>query len=142
MKISRCYMSHFLSLLESFQTVIKRSRMMLTNQHCIVINTFNRRSIKPIQDSILCVSNFHMYILEYRTFRTKDFSHKSFSTSFGTFAQFLVVISHNNYKWETSVSAGFAHNEFRPRSVSPITRMVSPRHKFDSPRLTVSDYPG
>ena len=40
------------------------------------------------------------------------------------------------------VSAGFAHNEFRPRSVSPITRMVSPRHKFDSPRLTVSDYPG
>ena len=34
-----------------------------------------------------------------------------------------------------SVSAGFALNEFRPRSVSPITRMVSPR-------LTVSDYPG
>lgn len=43
---------------------------------------------------------------------------------------------------DTWVSAGFAHNEFRPRSVSPITRMVSPRHKFDSPRLTVSDYPG
>ena len=41
-----------------------------------------------------------------------------------------------------AVSAGFAHNEFRPNSVSPITRMVSPRHKFDSPRLTVSDYPG
>ena len=33
-----------------------------------------------------------------KTFRTKDFSHKSFSTSFGKFAQFLVVISHNNYK--------------------------------------------
>ena len=33
-----------------------------------------------------------------RSFRTKDFSHKSFSTSFGPFAQFLVVISHNNHK--------------------------------------------
>ena len=33
------------------------------------------------------------------------------------------------------VSAGFAHNEFRPRSVSPIMRMVSPRHKFDSIKL-------
>ena len=38
-----------------------------------------------------------------RTFCTKDFSHKSFSTSFGPFAQFLVVISHNNYNWETSI---------------------------------------
>ena len=38
-----------------------------------------------------------------RSFRTKDFSHKSFSTSFGPFAQFLVVISHNNHKWETSI---------------------------------------
>ena len=37
-------------------------------------------------------------IQEYRTFRTKDFSHKSFSTSFGLFTQFLVVISHNNYE--------------------------------------------
>ena len=35
---------------------------------------------------------------EYRTFRTKDFSHKSFSASFGPFAQFLEVVSHNNYK--------------------------------------------
>ena len=35
---------------------------------------------------------------EYRTFCTKEFSHKSFSTSFGTFTQFLVVILHNNYK--------------------------------------------
>ena len=33
-----------------------------------------------------------------RSFRTKDFSHKSFSTSFRPFAQFLVVISHNNHK--------------------------------------------
>ena len=33
-----------------------------------------------------------------RSFRTKDFSHKSFSTSFGLFAQFLVVILHNNHK--------------------------------------------
>ena len=40
---------------------------------------------------------------EYWTFRTNNFSHKSFSTSFGPLAQFLVVISHNNYKWETSV---------------------------------------
>ena len=31
-------------------------------------------------------------------FAQKTFSHKSFSTSFGKFAQFLVVISHNNYK--------------------------------------------
>ena len=45
----------------------------------------------------------YIYIYEYRTFHTKDFSHKSFSTSFGPFAQFLVVISHNNYKWETSI---------------------------------------
>ena len=37
-------------------------------------------------------------LAEYRTFRTKDFSHKSFSTDFGTFAQCLVVITHNNYK--------------------------------------------
>ena len=28
----------------------------------------------------------------------QDFSHKSFSTGFGLFAQFLVVISHNSYK--------------------------------------------
>ena len=28
----------------------------------------------------------------------KDFLHKSFSTSFGPFAQFLVVISHNYHK--------------------------------------------
>ena len=33
-----------------------------------------------------------------KTFPTKDFSHKSFSTSFGPFALFLVVISHNNHK--------------------------------------------
>ena len=33
-----------------------------------------------------------------RSFCTKDFSHKSFSTSFRPFAQFLVVISHNNHK--------------------------------------------
>ena len=33
---------------------------------------------------------------------TGDFAPKTFSTSFGSFAQFLVVISHNNYKWETS----------------------------------------
>ena len=37
-------------------------------------------------------------LAEYRTFRTKDFLHKSFSTDFGTFAQFLVVISLNNYR--------------------------------------------
>ena len=30
--------------------------------------------------------------------RRRDFSHKSFSTSFGPFTQFLVVISHNNFK--------------------------------------------
>ena len=35
---------------------------------------------------------------KYRTFHTKDFLHKSSCTSFGPFAQFLVVISHNNYK--------------------------------------------
>ena len=46
--------------------------------------------IKPI-----CLGNW--------SFRTKDFSHKSFSTSFGPFAQFLVVILHNNHKWETSI---------------------------------------
>ena len=40
---------------------------------------------------------------KYRTFHTKDFLHKSSSTSFGPFAQFLVVISHNNYKWETLI---------------------------------------
>ena len=33
----------------------------------------------------------------------KRLSHKSFSTSFGPFAQFLVAISHNNYNWETSL---------------------------------------
>ena len=38
-----------------------------------------------------------------RSFRAKYFSQKSFSTSFGPFAQFLVVISHNNHKWETSI---------------------------------------
>ena len=50
-----------------------------------------------------CIFSFWNILQEYRTFRTKDFSHKSFSTSFGTFAQFLVVISHDNYKWETSI---------------------------------------
>ena len=55
-------------------------------------------------------ADFNMFQMTYKynsvsseTFRTKDFSHKSFSTSFGPFAQFLVVISHNNYKWETLV---------------------------------------
>ena len=38
------------------------------------------------------------YNKEYRMFHTKDFSHKSFSTSFGLCAQFLEVILHNNYK--------------------------------------------
>ena len=37
------------------------------------------------------------------TFRTNDFSNKSSGTSFGLFAQFLGVISHNNYKGETSI---------------------------------------
>ena len=42
---------------------------------------------------------------------------------FRTFCWFLYV---PNYRPVSKVSAGFAHNEFRPRSVSPITRMVSP----------------
>ena len=50
---------------------------------------------------------FHWFSFSYahegnRTFCTKDFLHKSFSTSFGSFTQFLVVILHNNQKWETS----------------------------------------
>ena len=40
---------------------------------------------------------------KYRTFHTKNFLHKSSSTSFGPFAQFLEVILHNNYKWETLI---------------------------------------
>ena len=61
----------------------------------------NKNKIKPEQ-SLIPQSN-HFIGDEYRTFRTKDFSHKSVSTSFGLFAQFLEVISHNNYKWETSI---------------------------------------
>ena len=41
----------------------ERSRMMVTIQHSIILNTFNRQSTKPLQDSILCVSNFHIYML-------------------------------------------------------------------------------
>ena len=37
--------------------------MMVATQHCIILNTFIRQSTKPIQDSILCVSNLHMYII-------------------------------------------------------------------------------
>ena len=62
--------------------------------------------MEMIQNLPMFVSHMHIVVMhitavssyEYRTFRTKDFSHKSFSTSFGPFAQFLVVISHNNYK--------------------------------------------
>ena len=37
--------------------------MMVATQHCIILNPFIRQSTKPIQDSILCVSNLHMYII-------------------------------------------------------------------------------
>ena len=66
-------------------------------------------NIIPILDSLiqmfpiiiqLGISQFFpvIYAKGNWTFCTKDFSDKSFSTSFGLFAQFLVVISHNNYK--------------------------------------------
>ena len=44
----------------SFQRVTERSRMVLTIQHHIILNTFNRQSTKTKLDNILCVSNFHL----------------------------------------------------------------------------------
>lgn len=50
-------------MLECFQKVVERFRKMITIQHCIILDTFNRQFTKPKQDSILCVSNFHIYML-------------------------------------------------------------------------------
>lgn len=51
-----------MSFLDSFQ---RHRKIPNDGNHPILrnTNTFNRQSTKPIQDSILCVSNFHMYML-------------------------------------------------------------------------------
>ena len=57
-------------MLECFQKVVERFRKMITImiQHCIILDTFNRQSTKPKQDSILCVSNFPMNNLKFWCF--------------------------------------------------------------------------
>ena len=55
-----CFRSHCVSLFGSFQKVTERSRMVVTIQHHIIWNTFNRQSAKIILDNIQCTSNFNM----------------------------------------------------------------------------------
>lgn len=59
-KILMCFRSHCVSLFGSFQKVTERSRMVVTIQHHIIWNTFNRQSAKIILDNIQCTSNFNM----------------------------------------------------------------------------------
>ena len=62
-KISRCFRSYFVSLFESFQKVTERSRMIVTIQNRIILNTFSRQPTKKtIQGNIMCVSNFHVHM--------------------------------------------------------------------------------
>ena len=49
-----------MSFFGKLQKVTERSRMVVTFQHCVIINTFNRQSTKTKQDNILCASNFHV----------------------------------------------------------------------------------
>ena len=51
-----------MSFLDSFQ---RQRKIPNDGNHPILhnTNTFNGQSTKPIQDSMLCVSNFHMYTL-------------------------------------------------------------------------------
>ena len=76
----------------------KRERLAISHVNCVAQNL----AISFIASCEIGLAMILIIIItlvhEYRTFRTKDFSHKSFSTSFGPFAQFLVVTSHNNYK--------------------------------------------
>ena len=70
--------------------------IMLSKEYMCYINK-NDVSTNNLQNFII---NLYVSTLIYMNTGhfTKDFSHKSFSTSFGPFAQFLEVISHNNYK--------------------------------------------
>ena len=60
LKISRCFRYHCVSLFESFQKE-KTSGMVVTIQHCIVLNTFNKRSTKITLDHIQSASNFSIH---------------------------------------------------------------------------------
>lgn len=61
-KYLKVFKSRFISLLKSFQTVIDSSRLMVTIQYHIILNTFNRQSTRKIQDNFLCVINFDMHV--------------------------------------------------------------------------------
>ena len=52
-KYLKVFKSRFISLLKSFQTVIDSSRLMVTIQYHIILNTFNRQSTRKIQDNFL-----------------------------------------------------------------------------------------
>ena len=69
----------------SFQRVTERSRMVLTIQHHIILNTFNRQSTKTKLDSILCVSNFYLKTASERMNLTnKDYRIKKKKTGVNT----------------------------------------------------------